>query len=436
MANRTAKRAAKRAWRFAVLAALPLLVFLTGFALWNMFGVGRDVSIEIDLDVGDDAPGFLFFPSGSRPEIRSVRLENAGRVAFTFPRLIVNNENRYGSVKEILAQCAEFGDNTVALLACANEFLHRHLEHYHGWTDELEKGYFTKSLGQALFYDGYSQCGPSSSFLAEIAQRLGLRACTIGLDGHVVAEIFLGDESYLFDPDTNQFFTDDYRSIASFQRLRKGDLFANTPNRLRIQDISRWNARWRLRNRAEYHCGKIDAESFPLASWALEPGDALTFFPDKVHGNAGCRVTMTRTLVGSGAILIELPYPGIETVVRAPKDAPAFRMTAPRGVEIDPARGPARIPLQKVRRTPSREHFVEFFLPEPIDASADFTMRYACGSIPQLREGPNRVEVEGTDLRAPGNARVTFDLRVRSDPLLESDPIRGNVIWKTDFPKN
>jgi hypothetical protein len=143
---------------------------------------------------------------------------------------------------------------------------------------------------------GGGLCDDRASVLVRLWQALGYKARVIGLEGHVVAEVFAEGKWMMFDPDLRLFYTDQNGVMS-------------------VQDIERNPSVTRdgpLRGRAEYRHYLSEGDNVDITPWYLgnEDWDSTFVLP------AGCMVVFGQS---RSSVLIKVIVPKCRTgVVQTP----------------------------------------------------------------------------------------------------------------------
>ncbi|MCB9488093.1 MAG: hypothetical protein H6684_05135 [Deltaproteobacteria bacterium] len=386
--------------------------------------------IELTFDAAAPAVQRLYFPAGSRPRLDSITIENRGALALRAPRLIVNEQNRYGSLKEIVDLCSFEDDDPAAVFVCLNDLLHTrldHLESRHLAKDRSDG--FPETVMEALNYYGYSQCGPSTTYLVDLATAMGYRACSIQYEGHIFAQVDLPGGPAIFDPDWGLFYVDDqYRRLQSDEDLRKigGARRSQHANALLSFIRSGRLAERLFEQKPMLVCGEPSPDGkpwretppFALDEFALAPGGVMHFDATWSGGLWGYPVRLEGRLPAAPRATIAFPYPAVRLAVHgAEGTAPSVRVVEPTlpadqttGTHFDLAEG-------HLRQTRVFEATVENPGGRPLEYKAD--LRAARAAIPDLKEGANRFRLDGrlvdrdeNTAEAPVVVRLVVETRV------------------------
>jgi len=393
-------------------AVAAVLICLGGFAIFSATRTlqqeRREVRLALPFQTGGVAENFLFFPPGSKPEIQSLTIKNVGTRPARFPRIVINEKNPFGSMDEILDSCRKRFSKPEAAFLCLSQLLYDNLEHTSARRVGGDSMNFPATVLEALNYYGYTQCGPSSEYLVQLAEHAGYEACTLGFGGHVVAEIDLDGNRVLLDSDRNLFYTDDrFDDVLSFREVQEGTHFENTLgefgdlspimvelNRLIFQKTPKW------------FCEKRKLDTFPLERAVLAPEGTVVFTRDCEADGLGCKVIWKgiRTLGADAPIL--LPYPGLSLRLNPRQEGEVLKgkLVQPFPQSFDSVGREVVIDLagdvKKISRVFKLVLEMDPDTPQPV--SFEVEMRYARIAVPDLSEGVNtfRLATAGPDEEA------------------------------------
>ncbi|MBZ0273612.1 hypothetical protein K8I61_16360, partial [bacterium] len=425
--NTWGRRARWTAVGLAVLAALGGAY--AEFGTTHLFV--RDASIDFRqvLALPNAPEALIVLPPGSDPRWESVRLRNVGTTALRFPRLVINDENRFGSYAEIAKVCSRTSENRVAQVYCFARILSRSLRRIiRPGSDGI--GNFPSDWApdalQALHYHGFTECGPSSSYLHAFANHLGLAACDITFGKHVVLEIADGERRSLIDLAGMLFYTEDYTSVASLADVRRGGALASAPGKPGFR-----SSRDVLYNREQFllpptmDCAPPPAPRLPLADFCLRPGEEIEFETGRLDDLNGRVVVWYTHIEGKAMVSLALPYPGISVAVTSSdgKDLPV-RILTPLPAEL--LAGPVPVTADLTTDVPARSRVFSMTidLPEERGAELAIRMRYASAALPRPVEGINTIVLSGEpDGGGEAVVEVSAKMRVRRNERLTTDPV-------------
>ncbi len=167
--------------------------------------------------------GYGAFRQGWQPN-RSVRIENVGATDVRNPRILVNGNRPWRTVKEIVAD-ATAGTKTPAERARAIwEFCRRHRFHACTWDAECNDAL------KVLHVYGYTLCGNEAHVINDLWKAAGFRTRRGYPIGHCVTEVFYDGAYHLMDSDEHVIcLKRDNQAIASCEEIvRDHDLVKRT----------------------------------------------------------------------------------------------------------------------------------------------------------------------------------------------------------------
>ena len=138
--------------------------------------------------------GYAAFRQGWQPN-RSVRIENVGHSDVRNPRILVNGERQWWTVKQIVADATR-GTKTPAERARAIwEFCRRHRFHACTWDAECNDAL------KVLHVYGYTLCGNEAHVINDLWKAAGFETRRGYPIGHCVTEVFYDGAYHLMDSD-------------------------------------------------------------------------------------------------------------------------------------------------------------------------------------------------------------------------------------------
>jgi hypothetical protein len=356
-----------------------------------------------------------FFPPGSQPSLEELTIKNVGKGSVLFPRIIINEQSKYGSLDEIHSMCAKKSISETAHYLCLMELLHNNLKTIS--TGSIQKSTnFPTSILEALNYYGYSQCGPSSDFLVQLAQHNGDQACTINFPSHIVAQINLPSRPILLDPRRGLYYvSQDEDKLLSLKELLDENAFRNTPGDKGWLPLlnAYFNTIDFYKPYTEY-CSDQQVPPLPLSNFSLETNDSLIFDRRYDKSLLGSIVKWTHRVTPENSMSILLPYPGLKMTFLPveKKDTVKGNIRSPLRQPFDFSGEPIQADLARNTKRFSRVFQVDMDFESRDPVEMDITMRYAKNAFAPLVEGANTIRFEGQP-QIPGSSEVEITLKIK-----------------------
>ena len=360
----------------------------------------------------------LFLPPGVEPRLVAYRIRNAGGQTMATPRLLINDAPRWWSLDEIVESCGGPEAEPGRLAACFFDLLRNNLKHAEDYM--FIKDTRGEEVLRALNDLGFSQCGPSSNYLSQLAKHAGMSARSREINGeHVVTELYWDGQWHMFDVDRNVFPVGaDYREVLSLDTLReKPALYPLAPGhfwyyyyarnkRLLTDDVTTH----KMRN---YAWTTLPTKNTPFPNRAEL--SVTCAYDSALHGSS---IALVVPWQGKDLWQLTAPYPLLR--VRWETSQPVSIADADNGidVQVEPGRE-ASVEFgesDKLWLAP-RRHLKMRLLAEtqPLDINLIAEMRTATQSLPTVREGYNRLEVDSASEHWNVELELVLSVRVGRD---------------------
>ena len=374
-----------------------LALFVTGLWLFRKtFLVTREsTDIVLRFDRTKPKAQIIFFPPGSNPKLISYSIKNVGPEPIRAPYLVVNDDQPFYSEQAIIDKCKANHRTEEAVILCLFELISTKLKHVSLADVDNQSDNFPEDVLLALNYYGFSQCGPSSDYLAQLTHYMGYDACTIGFGNHVMPEVLVNHRWILLDPDRGLFYPSmDHTHLLSYGDLHNGTATHKVPGRFGLSGStgSMYKNQDSIKNGAiGRYCNDKYKQHFPLMDYHLNPRSSLEFFSKFDRKIIGCRVILHTSIVDAKTT-IPSPYPILALTLFPDQDQPVTgQITTPKTGKFNTQNDPLRIALSTGSESYSQLFQTSVEVNSPLPIEADLEMRFGKSAFPELHEGANEI---------------------------------------------
>lgn len=381
-------------WPGLASAAIILAAFATGLtSRLTASRVERTFCMEVPRETnGTDPTNRLLFPPGSSPALQILAIRNAGPIPISIPRVTVNDRVEPVSREAVIETCRAADDDPQDLALCLQDFV----------TDSMASGDDCPAYNamETLRYYGVGLCGSSSRILADLLRCAGISACVVDFPGHTAVEAELADgQRMMLDPFRGYFYADeDYVRLLPIEYVHFGPGRAGTPGiaptwpsapRGFMQGL--FNSLQLSRAETSRSCSDVCPEMPILESqFRMLPNDLLAYHRAKRLPGNGAQVELNRSAPQPDDYSWDLPFP-VFSMTLSSLSAYLLELETPRTQTIESNGGVVNISLSNNKRCTPPVRRVAFRVTQGGPIDVQITMRSARSSIPNLREGVNRI---------------------------------------------